>query len=53
VLSGAVEAGRCAVVGLVYSLVEGSVRLVDVLGDVGELGGVGAAGGERHDVTHG
>jgi carbonic anhydrase len=53
VLSGAVEAGRCAVVGLVYSLVEGSVRLVDVIGDVGDLGGVGAAAGERHDVTHG
>jgi carbonic anhydrase len=53
VLSDAVDAGRCAVVGLVYSLVEGSVRLVDVLGDVGELGGVGAAVGERHDVTHG
>jgi hypothetical protein len=26
---------------------------VDVIGDVGDLGGVGAAAGERHDVTHG
>jgi carbonic anhydrase len=47
VLSGAVDAGRCAVVGLVYSLVEGSVRVVDVVGDVGD------AVGDRHDVTHG
>jgi len=47
VVSDAVDAGRCAVVGLVYSLVEGSVRVVDVLGDVGDVAG------ERHDVTHG
>ena len=47
VLSEAVTAGRCAVVGLVYGLVEGRVRIVDVLGDVGvhDL--------EGHDVSHG
>jgi carbonic anhydrase len=47
VLAEAVAAGRSAVVGLVYGLVEGRVRVVDVLGDVGvhELQG--------HDVSHG
>ena len=43
----AVAAGRCAVVGLVYDLVEGRVRMVDVLGDVGEHVADG------HDVSHG
>jgi carbonic anhydrase len=37
VLSDAVDAGRCAVVGLVYSLDEGVVRLVDALGDIGDV----------------
>jgi hypothetical protein len=41
-----VAAGRCAVVGLVYSLDEGRVRLVETLGDVG------AADAEGHDVNH-
>ena len=35
VLAGAVAAGRCAVVGAVYALEEGSVRVVEVVGDVG------------------
>jgi carbonic anhydrase len=43
----AVAAGRCAVVGLVYDLVEGRVRMIDVLGDVGEHVA------EGHDVSHG
>jgi carbonic anhydrase len=47
VVAQAVDAGRCAVVGLVYGLVEGRVRLVDVLGDVGEHVA------EGHDVSHG
>jgi carbonic anhydrase len=47
VVAQAVAAGRCAVVGLVYGLVEGRVRLVDVLGDVGEHVA------EGHDVSHG
>lgn len=46
VLADAVAAGRCAVVGLVYSLDEGRVRLVETLGDVG------AADAEGHDVHH-
>jgi carbonic anhydrase len=36
-LAKAVEEGRCAVVGLEYDLAEGSARMVDVIGDVGEL----------------
>jgi carbonic anhydrase len=47
VLAEAVAAGRCAVVGLVYGLVEGRVRIVDVVGDVGEHAAPG------HDVSHG
>jgi carbonic anhydrase len=47
VLANAVAAGRCAVVGLVYGLVEGKVRFVDVVGDVGEQVA------EGHDVSHG
>lgn len=47
VVAQAVAAGRCAVVGLVYGLVEGRVRMVDVLGDVGEHVA------EGHDVSHG
>ena len=35
VLAEAVAAGRCAVVGAVYALEEGSARAVEVLGDVG------------------
>lgn len=38
----AVAAGRCAVVGVVYALEEGSARVVEVLGDVG--GGWDGAG---------
>lgn len=38
----AVAAGRCAVVGVVYALEEGSARVVEVLGDVG--GGRDGAG---------
>jgi carbonic anhydrase len=47
VVAEAVAAGRCAVVGLVYALVEGKVRFVEVLGDVGEHIA------EGHDVSHG
>lgn len=36
VLSQAVDKGRCAVVGLVYTLTDGAVRMVDVVGDIGE-----------------
>ena len=35
-LSDAVKEGRCAVVGLEYDLAEGSARMVDVIGEVGE-----------------
>ncbi|GAA2218919.1 carbonic anhydrase [Promicromonospora sukumoe] len=35
-LAKAVEEGRCAVVGLEYDLAEGSARMVDVIGEVGE-----------------
>ncbi|GII99680.1 carbonic anhydrase [Sediminihabitans luteus] len=35
-LASAVAEGRCAVVGVEYSLTEGQARLVEVLGDVGE-----------------
>ncbi|WP_125776778.1 carbonic anhydrase [Antribacter gilvus] len=35
-LARAVAEGRCAVVGVEYDLAEGSARLVDVVGDVGE-----------------
>jgi carbonic anhydrase len=44
VLAEAVAAGRCAVVGLVYGLVEGRVRIVDVVGEHTAPG---------HDVSHG
>jgi carbonic anhydrase len=47
VVAQAVAAGRCAVVGLVYGLVEGRVRMVDVVGDVGEHAS------PVHDVSHG
>jgi carbonic anhydrase len=47
VLAHAVDDGRCAVVGLVYSLDEGRVRLVDALGDVGPVAV------DRHDETVG
>jgi carbonic anhydrase len=47
VVAQAVAAGRCAVVGLVYGLVEGRVRMVDVVGDVGEHAA------PVHDVSHG
>jgi carbonic anhydrase len=50
VLTEAITAGTCAVVGLVYSLDEGRVRLVEALGDVGDVGAVAADG---HDVTVG
>lgn len=50
VLTEAVAAGRCAVVGLVYSLDEGRVRLVEALGDVGDVSALSADG---HDVTVG
>lgn len=36
-LARAVSEGRCAVVGVEYDLAEGSARLVDTVGDVGEL----------------
>lgn len=42
VVAEAVAAGRCAVVGVVYALEEGSARVVEVLGDVG--GGADGAG---------
>jgi carbonic anhydrase len=35
-LAKAVEEGRCAVVGLEYDLAEGSARMVNVIGEVGE-----------------
>jgi carbonic anhydrase len=35
-LADAVKEGRCAVVGLEYDLAEGSARMVDVIGEVGE-----------------
>ena len=48
VLAEAVAAGRCAVVGVVYALEEGTARVVEVLGDVGAPdGGDGAAGSSR------
>lgn len=50
VLTEAIAAGRCAVVGLVYSLDEGRVRLVEALGDVGDMG---VAATDGHDVTVG
>lgn len=33
-VSAAVRAGRCAIVGLVYQLVEGQVRIVEQIGDL-------------------
>jgi carbonic anhydrase len=36
VIDQAVTEGRCAIVGLVYTLTDGRVRLVDVHGDIGE-----------------
>ncbi|GAB2490182.1 beta-carbonic anhydrase CanB [Promicromonospora xylanilytica] len=36
-LARAVEEGRCAVVGLEYDLDVGSARMVNVIGDIGEL----------------
>ncbi|MFI2488778.1 carbonic anhydrase [Promicromonospora kroppenstedtii] len=36
-LADAVKEGRCAVVGLEYDLAEGSARMVNVIGEVGEL----------------
>jgi carbonic anhydrase len=36
VLAHAVDDGRCAVIGLAYTLGDGRVRVVDVVGDVGE-----------------
>ncbi|MEV0951009.1 carbonic anhydrase [Promicromonospora sp. NPDC050249] len=36
-LAKAVEEGRCAVVGLEYDLAEGSARMVNAIGDVGEV----------------
>jgi carbonic anhydrase len=35
-LAAAVAEGRCAIVGVKYTLSEGRARLVDVVGDVGE-----------------
>ena len=35
-LASAVAEGRCAVVGVEYSLTVGEARLVEVLGEVGE-----------------
>ncbi len=35
-LSDAVAAGRCAIVGVEYTLADGRARLVDVVGDIGE-----------------
>jgi carbonic anhydrase len=35
-LSQAVEKGRCAIVGVEYTLADGRVSLVDVVGDIGE-----------------
>jgi carbonic anhydrase len=35
VLAGAVESGRCAVVGLIYDLADGQARIVGTAGDVG------------------
>ena len=34
-LADAVEAGRCAIIGLEYDLAEGQVRLTEVVGDIG------------------
>ncbi len=36
-LTAAVASGRCAIIGLEYALAEGRTRLVDVVGDIGEL----------------
>jgi carbonic anhydrase len=38
-LARAVDQGRCAVVGLEYDLAVGNARLVNVIGDIGELPG--------------
>jgi carbonic anhydrase len=46
VLADAVRAGRCAVVGLVYRLVEGRVSIVEMVGEVA------APADARHDVRH-
>lgn len=35
-IHAAVDAGRCAIVGLTYALAEGNASLVEVIGDVGE-----------------
>jgi carbonic anhydrase len=43
VLAGAVRAGRCAVVGLVYRLVEGRVSVVETVGDLPDGGPTPAA----------
>ncbi|MHB1490500.1 MAG: carbonic anhydrase, partial [Cellulomonas sp.] len=34
-LADAVDAGRCAIVGLEYALAEGEVRLTELIGDLG------------------
>jgi carbonic anhydrase len=44
VLAEAVERGACAVVGLVYALDEGSVRVVDVVGSLDDAATTRAAG---------
>lgn len=36
-LADAVEQGRCAIIGLEYTLTDGRVRVAEVVGDVGEL----------------
>ncbi|WP_404314732.1 carbonic anhydrase [Prescottella equi] len=36
IISEAVEAGKCAIVGVTYKLAEGDIRLQSVVGDVGE-----------------
>lgn len=36
VLSEAVQAGRCAIIGVEYTLADGRVSLVEVVGDIGE-----------------
>jgi carbonic anhydrase len=35
-LAEAVAEGRCAIVGLEYALVDGRVRIAEVVGDIGE-----------------
>ncbi|MCA1008524.1 carbonic anhydrase [Rhodococcus hoagii] len=36
IISEAVEAGKCAIVGVTYKLAEGDIKLQSVVGDVGE-----------------